>query len=343
VNFVVVDSRTSAIGMSAANRILNQDFRILAADEFPSSSLLLHEIAKTDTTCVLFAWRRAWQEILDSPINRLAVNKLLGQTSVGILIPDFLGMDAIQFEIDLKLIHSSDFVMVTCKRLFDIYETALEGNYKPILFRDMPDVHAIKEVRKENSSVQEKRIIWVGNSKWGINQGKIDYKKFQSIIQPLMGLLPKGFELKVVDSALNPLSHLETLREIRKSQMLLQASTAEGTGLPLLEAAGLGAIPITTSVGIAPEFLTGSLRNLITEPTVLSFKNKILDISNDVLAYQNLLRERYVIYTDEILADRIPLGIKNVTSGNLKFNILKFIENELRWVRRWWLYKLKHL
>ena len=343
MNFVVVDSRTSAIGMSATNRINNQGFRILAADKFPSSSLLLREITKAGAVCVLFAWRRAWEEILDSPINRLAVNKLLKQTSVGILIPDFLGSDENQFEIDLQLIHSSDFVMVTCKRLFDTYEAALEENYKPILLRDMPDVLAIEEVLKENYPVQKKRIIWVGNSKWGINQGKIDYKRFHSIIHPLIRLLPQGFELKVVDSVINPLTHVETLKEIRKSQMLLQTSTEEGTGLPLLEAAGLGVIPITTSVGIAPEFLTGVLRNLITEPNVPYFKNKILEISNETLTYQNLLRERYVTYVDEILEDRIPLGIKNVTSGNHKLRILKFIKNELKWIRRWWLCKLKRL
>jgi hypothetical protein len=47
---------------------------------------------------------------------------------------------------------------------------------------------------------------------------------------------------------------------------MLQTSSSEGTGLPILEALGLGVIPITTDVGIASEILTKH-RNLILDPS----------------------------------------------------------------------------
>jgi glycosyltransferase involved in cell wall biosynthesis len=155
--------------------------------------------------------------------------------------------------------------MVTSAILFELYSN-LTDTPKPIaIWHDIPNVNLIRLVRAENQKMKTSQATWVGNSKWGINQGFTDHKGFTTVIQPLMRHFESHLgctKIQVIDSAMGRKSNIDVLRTIRNSSFLLQCSTSEGTGLPVLEALGLGVTPITTDVGVAREVL-GNHLNLI--------------------------------------------------------------------------------
>jgi glycosyltransferase involved in cell wall biosynthesis len=98
-----------------------------------------------------------------------------------------------------------------------------------------------------------------------------------------------NLEFEVLDSKKIRVSNQEVIEKISRSRVLLQTSDSEGTGLPILEALGLGVAPVTRDVGIAKEILLGELSKFIVntdlddiEKTIqiaLKFKNRELLIN----------------------------------------------------------------
>jgi glycosyltransferase involved in cell wall biosynthesis len=141
------------------------------------------------------------------------------------------------------------------------------------VLHDLPDTEKIREIR--NRSHKSNGIIWVGNSKWGQRYGYKDLKGFQEIVEPLMRDFLVGdasLKFKVFDSSKQRVDNKIILSEIANSRVLIQASESEGTGLPILEALGLGIIPVTTNVGVAAELLTGELAEFIVPRNLAAFR-----------------------------------------------------------------------
>ena len=84
------------------------------------------------------------------------------------------------------------------------------------------------------------------------------------------------FHFDIVDSAFINLPNSHTIKRIACANILILSSEQEGTGLPILEALGVGTLPITTKVGISEEVLKGELSDFIVRRDYESFATAIL-------------------------------------------------------------------
>lgn len=337
---VVVDSHYSAIGLSAHARAKVTRDQVLSASDFISPYKLLSSIVNLEPTIVFFAWRGALLDMLSDGSNCRKKVAELHESAIGILIPDLQGLDSHGNDAESKLLNFVDFYLVTSSELNFLYSKHFPSKVPGGLYRDMPDTSGISKIKMRKDFKREKRIIWVGNSKWGQRQGKIDHKGMRLIVNPLIELLEEEVPFKVIDSSSHLLPHGVVLEEIRKSSILLQASKAEGTGLPLLEAAGLGTVVVTTNVGVAPEFLTGRLAKLIVEPDVSSFAAGIKYAFDNFSQLSALLEARFDSYINEIRSDSIQYSGPPKTKSIDSFTSSNSLLTRLKWIRRWFLARL---
>lgn len=336
---VIVDDRNSAIGLAAHSRAVESKVEILAANEYMTPFFLLKAIKERNPSAIFFAWRGALFDILNCGWRTRQLFKQLNHLSIGILIPDLLGLETKSQFIESKLITFVDFYMVTSKELYAHYSENFPEKLPAGLYRDKPDVKLLQELRKKNTNRPMRRVIWVGNSKWGVHHGAVDHKGFYEIVMPLKNNLRKVAEFKIIDSSVYRQPHERVLREIAMSQVLVQASRTEGTGLPLLEAAGLGTVVVTTDVGIASDFLKGDLRKLIVERNVDAFSVGVDFALSNYQEISKLIQKRFESYVEEISHDSLPLlesgKSKDFSLFSNQFNLL----TKLKWSRRWLLAK----
>jgi hypothetical protein len=85
------------------------------------------------------------------------------------------------------------------------------------------------------------------------------------------------FHFDIVDTAFIKLPNSHTIKRIASANILILSSEQEGTGLPILEALGVGTLPITTQVGISEEVLKGELSQFIVRRDYESFATAILN------------------------------------------------------------------
>jgi hypothetical protein len=254
---IVADVKNSALSISALSRSSIEDAAVIHAIDFLTPRSLLNELIERKPQVILFSWRQALIDILNfcSPKELESLRK---QTILAVLIPDHIGISTKSRSEESNLLNYVDYYMVTSEILFEFY-SKLPDSPKPIaVLHDLPDINLIRHVRGEKKERKFLQATWVGNSKWGINHGFIDHKGFTSVIQPLIEKFESHAgctKVKVFDSAVGRTPNIEVLRTIRNSNFLLQCSLSEGTGLPILEALGLGVTPITTDVGVAREVL----------------------------------------------------------------------------------------
>jgi hypothetical protein len=331
---VVVDDFHSAIGLAANSRSAGNQTTILSANKYLTPLSLIKDIRKREPAIVFFAWRGALLDLLNSGYRTRSELKRLDQTMFGILIPDLLGLEMKSIEMESKLINFVDFYMVTSKELHADYSAKFPEKLPAGLYRDLPNLKLIQKVSDGISSNPLRRIIWVGNSRWGQHHGAVDHKGFHEIISPLKDKMQE-VDFELIDSSIKRLSHERVLQEIRNSQILLQASKNEGTGLPILEAAGLGTAIVTTNVGVASDFLQGDLRRLIVERNLDSFTS---GIEFALINYQEIslkLKMRFREYVAEIMRDSLP-EFKLPNSRDLSLFSNRFsVARNLKWFRRW--------
>lgn len=117
---------------------------------------------------------------------------------------------------------------------------------------DGVDTHMFKPTRPI-AVIGSLRLLWTGYSQ----HGGEDLKGFWSIIKPLQERLPE-VEFLIRDRADGYFPHATMPDWYNSGDIVLCASTAEGTPNPVLEAAACGRPCITTPVGVTPEFIDGS-------------------------------------------------------------------------------------
>lgn len=336
---VIVDDHHSAIGLAAHSRFIDSNMEILAANEFMSPNKLLKSVEKRNPEVVFFAWRGALHDALISGSLTRRQFRKLNHMPIGMLIPDLMGLELESGEIESKLLDFVDYYLVTSKELYSRYIDRYPRKPPAGLYRDMPDLGRLHKIKNESSNPPFRRVIWVGNSKWGLHQGAKDHKGLNEIVIPLKNLLGSDVDFMLIDSSVERQPHEQVLSEIRDSQILIQTSKAEGTGLPLLEAAGLGRAVLTTEVGIASDFLTGSLRKLIVNRDVEAFSHGIEYALNNYDEISRLLQERFESYIEEISKDSLPvLANAQPKDFNLFSNPFNMLV-KLKWFRRWLLAK----
>jgi hypothetical protein len=112
-----------------------------------------------------------------------------------ILVPDYAGLrkNFLKYEeLNLSLAHS---YYVTNLDLFDLYSKIF--HFKPSgILHDIPNIELIQEIKSQQPKKKSKdgrvRILWIGNSRWGIRQGFADHKGFSTVVIPLKELILKN-------------------------------------------------------------------------------------------------------------------------------------------------------
>jgi glycosyltransferase involved in cell wall biosynthesis len=308
---------------------------VVFATDFNSPSALIRFLIHEEYKQVLFNWRGLLKEGSKTYFFRKEYSKLITQASVHVLIPDYLGLNPrfiSEEELLLKSIHG---YWVTCRDLETKYHEQFPYKIPNGVLHDLPDVEKIRELR--GISHRSEGIIWVGNSKWGERYGYKDLKGYQDIITPLkqkIGSNLPNLKFRVFDSALKRVDNELILREIAGSRVLVQASASEGTGLPILEALGLGVIPVTTHVGVAPELLINDFAQFIVHRNPIAFYSGVttaLSVKGD---FSQSCTKIFDDYIDEIEAEKIH-WVRSETQLNWKKpKLLESIRIRVVWLVR---------
>ncbi len=280
---IIVDRYDSGLGIAAKGRAeIDPSIDVIAALKHPTLRSLIKELEVGDYENLLFSWRIPLEEILKSGFSKKLMARLFEKSSVGILVPDYQGFDSSNLKLTLReseLLRRVDFYHVTNLDLARRYQGAFPSDHFAGVLHDVTSCERIRETHNRNI-VKKEQIIWVGNSKWGNRSGYKDYKGFERVIKPLVKQIENSaleFEFEIVDLAVEKISHQEVLTKIAQSSILILASDFEGTGLPMLEAVGLGTYVITTNVGIAPEIFHDQNFGSIVEQNVGSFFRRIVE------------------------------------------------------------------
>ena len=341
---IVVDRLDSALGIAANRRakIVNAD--VIGIVNFRSPKHFFEFLELKEYDFMVFSWRRGLLEAMSSNGFRNFIARNRHKTKIGLVIADYLGLEKRYLDQERSLINYVDGYWTTNHDLFAKY-SHIQGVQNPIgVLHDIPDFESIERIR--NRTIKKRKIIWVGNSNWGVNYGFHDYKGFHEIIEPVFEKAKrtlKNYEFCIIDSKKNPMNNLEVLMHIAESKIILQASVNEGTGLPLLEGLGLGTIPISTDVGVASELLTGNFKQLLVARNFLDFEEKILEIVNEDSEKFNKINEMFDYHISKIVKESmkfIPVTKNDQYAGNK--NLSNYLKNLLLWNYRYYKSRKSH-
>lgn len=296
----VVDHLQSGLGIAARARAsLDPRIQVISATTFPTPGSLIKFLNYRDFSLLVFSWRFLLCELFAFTNFQDLINSRIDETRLAIIIPDHLGSNPKFHSVESRLIGCVDYFFVTNELLKNQYESSENAHTFAGIFHDIPLLSEISEVKKLRIQKNERQVIWVGNSNWGSNQGYEDHKGYFNWIEPLKRVLQAehGVTLVTIDSAQVSRAHSVVLEEIAKSTVLVQASEAEGTGLPVLEALALGTTPISFPVGIFPEIFHPGEENVVTTKSVEALVTAV----NCGLKQHNSLRneQRFLSYLDK--------------------------------------------
>jgi glycosyltransferase involved in cell wall biosynthesis len=333
---VVVDSVNSALGFSALARQKYEDSVVLAANQYATPSKLLKAVKNLNPTVVLFSFRNAFLDALSNKASFSSLMELHKIATFGLLIPDYLEIENSGPNVSRIALSSIDFLLTTNFDLESKYKNIYGSTCLISTYHDLVDMNLIHSYRNIGQ-IESESIIWIGNSKWGERQGKVDHKGFREVIMPLTdSLRSEGVEFKILDSAKMRLQHHEVIQELSKSSILLHPSNSEGTGLPILEAALLGCYPITTNVGIAQELLGEEFPFLIVDRNFDTFEETVRIIRNLNNSERHRLMQTAEDFQQKILSERIPKDLESKkTTFPYHLNLLKRIHLLIRWNYRY--------
>jgi len=253
----IVDTEDSALFTSANQWCKAVGGEVYAATNFRSFQHLLIKLAHERPDLIIFSWRQVLDVAFLSSKNLQLMNLLISQSCLLALVADHSADQPDRLQKDFRLSKANLGLVTVTERLHRFYTNA--GLFPIGVLPDRPDYDLIREVRQEISSRPPRSVIWVGNSEWGKRQGFVDHKGLLSKFEPFLDLAQEeGISLEsiVIDSATRKVSQREVMRKLAKSELLIFTSAAEGTGLPILEALGVGTNVISTDVGIVREFST---------------------------------------------------------------------------------------
>jgi hypothetical protein len=331
---IVVDNRNSALSLVAAQRSKIASSEICYASDFKNPNSLLNYLLASDRTRILFAWRGALREALEIASSTRRYRQLLDAKTIHMLVPDLLGANPEFLTSEARLVSITHGYWVTSNELLRIYTLLFPLRIPTGVLHDMPDVTLIRRTREMN--LKRCGIIWVGNSHWGSNYGYVDHKGFAEVVRPLLKRNLPFTPFRIRDSSVSRASNEQVLREIAESEILIQASAHEGTGLPLLEALGVGTIPITSDVGIAREVLTGELEHLIVERSSDSFEQKIRELGTSSDQMSNLCISSFDFYIEKVSNETINWDQRETTLDEFKTNFLVAVKVNLVWLYRYY-------
>jgi len=320
MNVVIVDKRGSALWIAANNRANVDSYQVVAALDYLQPRLLIKAISKLNPNLVVFAWRGCLVDIAKDYWSMRALKKMDQKISIGVTVPDHVYDNKSNSNPKFHPLLFCDYFLVSSKILYKIYRDSPYAAKLAGILHDVPDYRYIEELNmKSRPGRPKKTIIWVGNSKWGKNHGYVDHKGLDLIMMPVFKMLLQhdpDFKLIVIDSSIAYLDNHRVLEKIQSADVLIQTSASEGTGLPVIEAAGLGTLVITTRVGIVPEIFDGSLARLICSRNPREITRAILSEYPIQKEIKELLHGAYTNYLEECLLESIGPRKMLATNGD---------------------------
>jgi glycosyltransferase involved in cell wall biosynthesis len=333
----IVDKKNSALHIAATTRVYFSGGKILIANEYRSTLQLLKRINEEKDGIILFCWRKALADIISLKRSIDLYKEIERKFTLVFLIPDHMGLEKNFGSTEAKMINACDYYVVTSQILFNEYCAKYPSKPPKMIFHDLPNVQLISEVRNKfpKKNYNKIRIIWVGNSMWGQRQGYNDHKGYVSVISQLKSDIAKHgdcCDLVVIDSATNYLPQYQVLKCIRDSDILLQTSRNEGTGLPIIEALGLGTEVISNRVGVANEILYES--QILDNFDIEKLHENIHASSN--LGNQENLIEQYDSYISNSVKESLVF-FDSIKSLPTDYFIKQKIIIKLYWIYRYML------
>ena len=337
----IVDSHISALGINAHARATSDTFVILAASDFPSITSFTKSLLLTNADVIIYSWRYLPLELMSNRRYRefWSTNSKI---RFGYLVADFLFSETQMRKREIIVQAISDFALGTTKEIQDYYREEFPRVPTIEIFHDLPDYRTIQTLFNlglPKAKNPGPNFIWVGNSSWGSRQGRQDHKGYVEFITPLSKILLSRFPestFKIFDSSRGPHSNKVILKAISEADILFMASKSEGTGLPVLEAMGLGTIPISTRTGIASEILSANFPELLVERNVSSFLHAVSIVLENISKYKDGLLnsyESYLINTKNEVIGNVPI-LRN-TGYQLQFSLVQKIKIILKWKIRY--------
>jgi glycosyltransferase involved in cell wall biosynthesis len=333
---IIADTYNSAIGIAARSRAECLNGTVIYASDFISPFSLLNQLLTSDVDNILFGWRNA---LLDLIIvnSQKRIRKLTEKSSIGFVIPDFLGLKDNFSEIEKSLIDFADYYLVTSQELLRVYSQKYEGSPPVGILHDLPNIDLIHEFREIQEIKNQQRAIWVGNSQWGKRQGYRDHKGFKEVILPLQAICKEHkncFEIRIIDSSEKKFTQFEVLQEMKKSNFVLQASETEGTGLPIIEGLGLGLIPISTRVGVVPEIFSEKDSHHIVSRHAIEIHKALHFFASENLNISNLMTQKFEKYISKSIAEIIPKTQKSYFRNYRSYGIFPKVKVCIKWCYR---------
>jgi len=333
---IVADTYNSAIGIAARSRAKCLNGIVLYASDFTSPFRLLNQLLISEVDNILFGWRNALYDLI-TVNSQKRIHKLSKKSSIGFVIPDFLGIKGEFSKIEKSLIDFADYYLVTNQDLLRIYSQKYQGSPPVGILHDLPNIDLINEFSEIQQIKNQQRAIWVGNSKWGKRQGYSDHKGFREVILPLQAICKahkKCFEIKIIDSSEKKFSQTEILQEMKKSNFVLQASETEGTGLPIIEGMGLGLIPISTRVGVVPEIFSEKVSHHIVSRHAIEIHKALHFFARENPNISNLMIQKYKKYISESISENIPEIQKSLFRNYRSYGIFLKVKVCIKWSYR---------
>lgn len=188
---------------------------------------------------------------------------------------------------------------VSSEKLYQIYAQIPEYPRPEMIIEDGVDTDLFSPGDLEHSPSQDNFVVgWVGNSRWGMEDGQ-DHKGLHSIIIPALDILKhEGLSIieKFADRNQGFIPQQQMPDYYHSVDVLLCASDIEGTPNPILEAMACGVPVISTDVGLVSQVFGPLQRNFILKertPQCLAAKLKELMGDADlqkVIARENILQ-----------------------------------------------------
>ena len=329
---LVSDTESSAVSIAARERAKLFDADLIYSTNFRNPLSILDYIKRNHYGGVLFCWRGALKEGMNLPKFRKIYRQLAENTAFHCLVPDFLGLNPLFLEEERNLLANVHGYWVTSQQLFNIYTKTFRDTPPKGILHDLPDVNLIS---KSYSNSQELKVFWVGNSQWGRRYGYNDHKGLQRYVKPLVSRFKSTIptlNFEIIDSYEQKVSNEELIKRMSTARVVIQTSDSEGTGLPILEALGLGVVPITGNVGIASEVLQSNLSNFIVEASIENFEDTIIE----ALAFQNrsMLLESYQKFIKSAQLEFITWDHFQLKYCNAPVSFYRVIKVRIVWIYR---------
>jgi hypothetical protein len=257
---------------------------------------------------------------------------------VGFLIPDHMSERSSHLKIDEQIIHRSDFYYVTNLKLFEYYKKIFPSKPPSRVIHDIPNVDLINQIRRSTPKLNNttRKIIWVGNAKWGRAQGYNDHKGLATVVEPLRTIFRNHnncMELIIIDSSKEFYEYSEVLLRIREADFLLQVSDSEGTGLPLVEALGLGTDVLTTKVGVSEEIFDLNEHSHFVSRNPNEIHNLLHEkIEMNSTEYLNEIYENYIFQAQNESIGSLKKTIFSVTG--IKIPLYQWMFTKFIWKYR---------